>query len=176
MPRRSEDRGQRAAGRRARARRLRLALAAFLLVACSPGPERPGPNLVLIIGDDHGYRDFGFMGSEIVQTPTLDRLAREGTVFRNAQVTASVCAPSLRTLLTGLYPYQWNLRMEQLATRGYPRPAGARIEAFETLPARLADVGYVSFQAGKFHEPSHAVAGFTHGMERPRRGDSPIGR
>jgi uncharacterized sulfatase len=137
---------------------------------------RERPNLVLIIGDDLAYRDLGFMGSEIVRTPNLDRLAREGTVFRNAQVTASLCKPSLRTLLTGLHPYQWNLRIEELEQLGTGPRRGYEIEAFDTLPALLAGGGYLSFQAGKFFEKNFAVAGFTHGMERPTGEASPIGR
>ena len=51
---------------------------ALLLCACGASPEngaaRP-PNIVLLISDDHGYREFGFMGSEIAHTPRLDRVA-----------------------------------------------------------------------------------------------------
>jgi uncharacterized sulfatase len=149
----------------ARSAKFRICLASLVVAGCSsavdPAVERP--NLVLIIGDDLAYRDLGFMGSEIVRTPNLDRLAREGTVLRNAQVTASVCTPSLRTLLTGLHPYQWNLRTE------WAKP-------LETLPARLGEVGYRSFQAGKFPDTDYSVAGFTHGMERPTGEVTPIGR
>ena len=82
-------------------------LLAALALACADAPPAP-PNLVLIIGDDHGYTDFGFMGSEIVKTPRLDRLAAEGVVFRVGYSTASLCRPALRTLLTGLEPMQYH--------------------------------------------------------------------
>src|SRR6185369_10355670 len=76
-----------------------LAVAAWACPSAPPPEPAVRPNLVLIIGDDHGYPYFGFMGDELVRTPNLDRLAREGTVFVNAYVTASKCAPSLHSLL-----------------------------------------------------------------------------
>ena len=50
------------------------------------------------------------MGSEVARTPNLDRLADEGTVFTHGYNTASVCRPSLRTLLTGLQPVVFDQR------------------------------------------------------------------
>ena len=72
-------------------------LSALGLAACAePASEGDAerPNLILIVSDDQGYTDFGFMGSPYVQTPHLDRLAREGTVFPNGFVTAAGGAPS----------------------------------------------------------------------------------
>ena len=46
-----------------------------------PDPEQRLPNIVLIISDDHAWTDYGFMGHEVIQTPNLDALAREG-MFR----------------------------------------------------------------------------------------------
>ena len=64
----------------------------------------PSPNIVLIISDDHGYRHFGFMGSEIARTPHLDRLAAEGCRWPNTFSTAGVCAPARSAVITGMYP------------------------------------------------------------------------
>jgi uncharacterized sulfatase len=125
-------------------------------------PERP--NIILIIGDDHGYPYFGFLGSEIVQTPNLDRLAREGTYFANGFTTASTCRPSLMTLLTGLHPVQWDARKEQLERREVTHHGVDWIREFETLPRVLARRGYASFQGGKYWEGTYSDAGFTHGM------------
>jgi arylsulfatase A len=77
-------------------------------------PGRP-PNIVLLIGDDHGWPYYGFMGSKTVQTPNLDQLAREGTSFSFAHSTCSLCRPSLATLLTGLYPVQYYHRLDSLS-------------------------------------------------------------
>lgn len=119
---------------------------------------------MLVIGDDHGYTDFGFMGSREVQTPNLDRLAAEGTVFPVAYTTASQCRPALRTLLSGLYPHQWGLRVAQIAAR-VGRADGVRdVELFDTLPRALERHGYATFEGGKLWEGTFADAGFGGGM------------
>lgn len=61
------------------------------------------PNIIVIVVDDAGYVDFGFMGSEDLETPNIDSLAKDGVVFTDAHVTATVCAPSRAGLMTGKY-------------------------------------------------------------------------
>lgn len=61
------------------------------------------PNIIVILVDDAGYVDFGFMGSEDLDTPNIDNLATEGVIFTDAHVSATVCAPSRAGLLTGKY-------------------------------------------------------------------------
>ena len=140
--------------------------------------DRP-PNVVLILGDDQAWTDFGFMGHPTIRTPHLDRLAAEGVVFTRGYVPASLCRPSLATIITGLYPHQHGItsndpplglaRAEMLAQR---ERQIARIEAVPTLPRRLAERGYASFQSGKWWEGAFARGGFTAGMTHgdPRRG------
>ncbi len=53
------------------------------------------PNIVLIISDDQGAGDYGFMGHPQLQTPHLDKLAKESLCFRRGFVPTSVCCPSL---------------------------------------------------------------------------------
>ena len=64
------------------------------------------PNVVLIISDDQAWSDYGFMGHPQIETPRLDRLARESLVFPRGYVPSSLCCPSLASMITGLYPYQ----------------------------------------------------------------------
>ncbi|NOY01030.1 MAG: sulfatase-like hydrolase/transferase, partial [Verrucomicrobia bacterium] len=52
------------------------------------------PNIVMIIADDQTYRDFGFMGNALVQTPNIDRLASLSARYVNGYVPTSVCSPS----------------------------------------------------------------------------------
>lgn len=136
----------------------------------------------MIIGDDHGYPYFGLTGSEVVRTPNLDRLAEGGALFTRAHVTASVCRPSLRTLLTGLYPIQFSAVQARLRSEAIRRlPPGKRrkpremrrikdhysrfvIEHFETLPRLLGREGYCSFEGGKYWEGTYEMGGFTEGM------------
>ena len=61
------------------------------------------PNILIILADDAGYSDFGFMGSDEIKTPNIDKLASDGVMFNNAYVSASVCSPSRAGLLTGMY-------------------------------------------------------------------------
>lgn len=140
------------------------------------------PNIVLIIGDDHGYDYFGFNGNEDVVTPNLDLLAAQGSVFGLAHTTSNYCRPSLQTFITGLYPVQYEQRSlalqaeilandadYQAASEQEQRWRSAAVNAglmseFDTLPRMLSSLGYASFQGGKWWEQSYATAGFTHGM------------
>ena len=72
------------------------------LLSCSSINDSK-PNIIIILADDAGYSDFGFMGSDEIKTPNLDQLAFDGVVFNNAYVSASVCSPSRAGLLTGMY-------------------------------------------------------------------------
>lgn len=77
----------------------------LLLVMCSDASaaERH-PNVVLIFVDDLGYGDVGCYGATKVQTPNIDRLAKEGRRFTDAHSASAVCTPSRYALLTGEYP------------------------------------------------------------------------
>ncbi len=147
------------------------------------------PNIVLILADDQSYRDFGFMGNELVQTPALDRLAAQSARFPLGYVPMSVCRPSLATLLTGLYPHQHGIHfnhpppglraMRAMTADAYHRTRAATdglIEQVPTLPRILARHGYACLQTGKHWEGSFRTAGFTHGMTlgRPAKRLGPI--
>ena len=84
-------------------------LAATASGACSAEAKEADarkPNVVLIIGDDQGFGDYGFMGHPVIKTPNLDRLAGESLLFTRGYVTTALCCPSLSTMLTGMYPHQ----------------------------------------------------------------------
>ena len=76
-----------------------ITLLLFINFGCSDSK----PNIIIILADDAGYSDFGFMGSDEIKTPNLDKLASDGVTFNNAYVSASVCSPSRAGLLTGMY-------------------------------------------------------------------------
>lgn len=89
--------------------KLTLAIVAMVIVGMSVSKvssntsELRKPNIIIILADDAGYSDFGFIGCKDVKTPNLDKLAEDGVVFTDAHVTASVCSPSRAGLLTGRY-------------------------------------------------------------------------
>jgi len=64
------------------------------------------PNIIIINADDIGYGDVGCYGATKVQTPNIDRLAKEGKKFTDAHSASSVCTPSRFALLTGVYPHR----------------------------------------------------------------------
>ena len=84
-------------------KRLIISLVCFsTLFSCSIESDSK-PNIIIILADDAGYSDFGFMGSDEIKTPNIDQLALDGVTFNNAYVSASVCSPSRAGLLTGMY-------------------------------------------------------------------------
>ena len=134
----------------------------ILLVAAfaSCGKKAPSPpNIVLIVADDLGWKDLGFMGSSYYETPNLDRLAGEGMVFRRAYAAAANCAPSRACLLTGMYPTAHGIYTVASSERGDPRtrrliPAtNTTILADEyfTLAEALKQAGYMTINIGKWH-------------------------
>ena len=132
----------------------------------------PPPNIVMIVGDDMGWTDYGFMGHKVVKTPHLDRLASEGVLFSNGYVPTSLCRASLATLLTGLYASQHKICCND------PPPGIDRAEMLPflrdapTIPRVLKDHGYLSLQTGKFWEGHFSNGGFTAGMTtKGRHGD-----
>ena len=62
------------------------------------------PNIVFILSDDQSWTDYGFMGHKHIETPKLDELSKESLTFAQAYVPTSLCAPSLASIITGLYP------------------------------------------------------------------------
>jgi arylsulfatase A-like enzyme len=142
----------------------RMHTAAIVLLAAGwLSAERP-PNVLLIISDDQGWTDFGFMGHEVIRTPHLDRLAAQSVVFPNGYVTAPLCRPSLASIMTGQYGFQTGIYCNN-PPEGVLRPVThPLIQRVPTIPRLLAEAGYRSLQTGKFWEGSHENAGFTHGM------------
>jgi len=158
-----------------------LAVVCFTFVA--EGAEQP-PNIVLILSDDQSWTDYSFMGHEAIQTPNLDKLAKQSATFRRGYVPTALCRPSLSTLITGLYSHQ-NLvtgndpaatpenRQHAAKTGKDPRELLiSNIDKNPTVPRILSQKGYLSFQCGKWWEGSYQRGGFTHGMTRgyPQRG------
>lgn len=63
------------------------------------------PNIVVIFSDDHTQQTISAYGSKLMQTPNIDRIAKDGALFKNVFVTNSICAPSRAVLLTGNYSH-----------------------------------------------------------------------
>ncbi len=98
------------------------------------------PNILFIISDDHAYQEIGVYGSKIAKTPNIDRIAKEGAVFKNSFVTNSLCGPSRATLLTGKYSH----------INGYKANEGRFVDQ-ETYPKILQQNNYETAWIGKMH-------------------------
>lgn len=69
------------------------------------------PNIIFILADDMGYGDAGCYGNtNLVPTPNIDRLAKEGVRFTDGYITAPLCAPARYGLLTGVYQQKFGVR------------------------------------------------------------------
>ncbi|HEY7775261.1 MAG TPA: sulfatase, partial [Kineobactrum sp.] len=121
------------------------------------------PNIILILTDDLGYGDIGANGADMIATPNIDRLAREGVRLTSYYAPANVCTPSRAGMLTGRQP----IRMGLAAGVLFPRSKNGLPQAELTLPEMLATVGYRTAMVGKWHlgnTPEHWPT--AHGFER----------
>ncbi|MCG1035778.1 sulfatase-like hydrolase/transferase [Polaribacter sargassicola] len=133
-------------------RNLYVILFCAILVSCKTAKtnqKENKPNIIVILIDDAGYADFGFMGSKDLETPNIDKLAKSGVVFTDAHVSATVCSPSRAGLLTG--KYQQRFGFEANGT-GYGDSGEIGLSDDVTT---MADVfkknGYKTIALGKWH-------------------------
>ena len=111
--------------------------------------ETQKPNVIVILVDDAGYVDFGFMGSEDLDTPSIDSLAKSGVVFTDAHVSATVCAPSRAGIITGKYQQRFGFEAnhtgdEQSGDIGLPDDVLTMADVFKKN-------NYKTIAIGKWH-------------------------
>jgi arylsulfatase A len=125
--------------------------------ACAAAAAPPKPNIVFLLVDDLGWRDFGCYGNTFYETPNLDRLAAEGVRFTNAYAACPVCSPTRASILTGKYPARLHLT-DWIPGRKWPA-AKLITPAFEqqlplretTIAEALKPLGYRTASIGKWH-------------------------
>jgi len=125
-----------------------------LILSCSTSEKEVSlqekkPNIILIMADDMGFSDLGFMGSGI-QTPNIDRLAGNGMVF-NQFYNAGRCCPTRASLLTGLYAHNADLGWMTASDFGRPGYRGAISKNSVTIAQVLKTAGYQNYSTGKWH-------------------------
>lgn len=128
------------------AKPLLLKLAKFRLP--EPAKKDKRPNILLILADDLGYSDLGAYGGEI-QTPNLDRLARQGLRLQQFY-NNSICAPTRASLLTGQYQHKAGVGYFSDAL-GLPAYQGYLNQESLTLAEVLKESGYSTLTSGKWH-------------------------
>lgn len=103
--------------------------------------QRRKPNIIFIMADDHAYQAISAYGSDLIKTPSIDRIAREGVLLKNAFVTNSICGPSRAVILTGKYSH----------VNGFMDNGDNFNGSQETLPKILKRNGYQTAIIGKWH-------------------------
>ena len=101
------------------------------------------PNMLIIVSDDHAYQAISAYGNSLMQTPNIDRIAREGAIFKQVFVTNSLCAPSRATLLTGKYSHVNGLKINNISN-----PFNVQQQLF---PRLLQQEHYQTAWIGKWH-------------------------
>jgi arylsulfatase A len=138
---------------------LSVALVVLSTVGLAPHHARgEGPNIVLFLIDDLGWRDLGCQGSTFYRTPHIDRLARAGARFTDAYAACAVCSPTRAALLTGKYPARLLLTDWLPAGRWDPRARLREGRFLRSLPVEevtlaeaLREGGYRTASIGKWH-------------------------
>ncbi|WP_036196301.1 sulfatase family protein [Maribacter antarcticus] len=107
----------------------------------TPKKKTKRPNIVFIMSDDHAYQAISAYDTTLIQTPNIDRLAKEGVLFTNASVTNSICAPSRAVILTGKHSHI-NGKIDNLSPFDTTNV---------TFPMLLQKAGYQTAMFGKLH-------------------------
>lgn len=107
--------------------------------------DQQRPNFIIIYSDDQRQDAIGFNGNTAIQTPSIDRLARQAINFTNANVVFSLCSPSRAALLTGRYG----------SANGVLGLGSALADGEKTIASYLQEAGYETGLSGKWHIKQH---------------------
>jgi N-acetylglucosamine-6-sulfatase len=125
---------------------LALAVTALLsAVGVSRSAEPAPPNLLIIVTDDQRYDLLGCAGHPVLKTPNIDRLAKEGALFRRFFVACPLCSPSRASYLTGVYPHRHGIINNDRLGQDIIS------HTLMTFPRRLREAGYETAFIGKWH-------------------------
>ena len=120
---------------------MRLLLALLLCLSGALLPARDKPNVVILLVDDLGSGDVSCLFRDVVKTPNIDRLAKEGVKFTSGYVTAPLCGPSRAGFLSGRYQQRFGFNGNR---DGIPTD-------IPLLPGLLRSAGYRTALFGKWH-------------------------
>jgi len=121
-------------------------------------PQRP--NIIFIMSDDHAYQAISAYSNKLIETPNIDRIAKEGILFTNACVTNSICAPSRAVILTGKHSH-----LNGKIDNEFPFDT-----TNVTFPQLFQAAGYQTAMFGKLHFGNNPK-GIDHFMILPGQGE-----
>ena len=152
----------------------------FLYFAmCHLGFSDERPNVVLILSDDQSWTDYSFMGHKMIETPVLDKFAKESLTYTRGYVTSPLCRPSLASIFSGLHTPAHGITGNDIRKKGKAKGKFNRnhlkegkiheqiyadYEKRDGLARLLGKAGYLSLQTGKWWEGKPQRHGFTHAM------------
>lgn len=129
---------------------LSVSLICCCFPAYAPAATNTPPHILVILADDLGWADLGQDGSQI-DTPNLDRLAKEGTKLTRFYASAPMCSPTRAALLTGRYPHSVGVPELVSAQARNGVPSLHLSHEAVTIPQALKPAGYRSIIVGKWH-------------------------
>ena len=129
-----------------------------------PATQPRRPNIVVVLVDDMRWDDMRVAGHPFIETPHMDRLAREGARFTNAFATTPLCSPSRASFLTGQYPH----------TNGIIDNTARPSHNLRVFPLQLQGAGYRTGFFGKWHmgNDDSPRPGFDHWVAMPGQGEA----
>ncbi len=128
----------------------KILITIFLIYAVQYSFSKEKPNILIIMTDQQRFDALSFAGNRILQTPNLDRLAKEGVYFKNAYTQCAVCTPARASILTGCTVANTKVVSNKLAYVG--KESG--IMPMLTYDEILAENGYECEYYGKWHTPT----------------------
>lgn len=138
-----------------------LLVVSFACLHAGPGVSAEKPNVVLILVDDLGWTGLSCYGSDLHETPNIDRFARGAVRFTDAYAAAPVCTPTRASIMTGKSPARLHITVWHEASGDPPKWMRRRLVppvtegnlqlAETTLAEVLHDEGYLTAHVGKWH-------------------------
>jgi arylsulfatase A-like enzyme len=137
----------------------KILLLLILLIKSVIAPAQQRPNIIYIMSDDHDADAISAYNKQLLSTPNIDRLAKDGMLFTKAFVGNSICAPARATLLTGQHSHK----------NGQKDNRTRFDSSILTMPKMLQQAGYQTAIIGKWHLHSYPT-GFDYWKILPGQG------
>ncbi len=118
-----------------------LLLPTLALAGCGEARQEKPMNILYIMSDDHSYQTISAYDQRYIETPNIDRIGREGAVFRNSFVANSISGPSRACMLTGKHSHK----------NGFTDNMHTFDGGQQTYPKLLQQAGYQTAVVGKWH-------------------------